>query len=260
MTLFKTQRKNIFREHRLFRMLRNGVGEIFMVMVGILLALQVNNWNTDRADRVKEVKYLHGLQADLRIDLVNLKVFMEDKDIKASSALRLLRMADPMSAPEIQFADSVLNRLFTWNTFNPSTKTLDELIGSGNLSLLQDDSIKKVMLDVEQRNERLSVHMEHMRREYDLYQYDRSSALREMTPFLVWDNWIEKDTIGYNVKADEARLDELRVQYLTLLRDLTFRNGLQLAILNNHAMRVRCEVLYTEVEHLIALIDKDLMR
>lgn len=153
MSIFRTLRDNLRPGQGLNKWLVHGVGEIFMVMVGILLALQVNNWNTDRADRVKERKYLRGFQSDLRIDLENLKAFMEDKEVKASSALLLLRKADPMSAPDIQFTDSVMDRLFTWKTFNPSTKTMDELIGSGNLSLIRNDSIKKVMLDVEQRNE-----------------------------------------------------------------------------------------------------------
>jgi len=55
--MLKSLRNNLRPEHRLFRVLTSTVGEIFMVMVGILLALQVNNWNTDRADRVKEVKW-----------------------------------------------------------------------------------------------------------------------------------------------------------------------------------------------------------
>lgn len=258
MSIFRTLRDNLRPGQGLNKWLVHGVGEIFMVMVGILLALQVNNWNTDRADRVKERKYLRGFQSDLRIDLENLKAFMEDKEVKASSALLLLRKADPMSAPDIQFTDSVMDRLFTWKTFNPSTKTMDELIGSGNLSLIRNDSIKKVMLDVEQRNEHLAVHTEHMRREYDFYLYDRSTTLREMNPFLDLEECVEKGTVDFNVKANEDQLEELRLQLKTLLHDLTFRNGLKLAMRNNLSMRLRCEVLYTEVERLIALIDEDL--
>ena len=256
--IFNTIRQRLLNENRFSRYLVYAIGEIVLVMVGILLALQVNNWNNDRANRAKEVKYLGGLKADLQTDLVNLKEFMVDKDVKATSALRLLRLVDPVSAAEIHFADSVTHRLFTWNTFNPSTKTMDELIGSGNLSLIQNDSVKMVMLDIQHRNELLAVHTEHMRREYEFYLYDRSSTLREMSPFLDLETLIEHDHVVFNIHASDTELVALRTQFSALLHELTFRNGLKLAILNNHSMRTRSEVLYAQLEHLIVLIDMDL--
>jgi len=256
--IFNIIRQRMLKENRFSRYFLYAIGEIVLVMVGILLALQVNNWNAERANRAKEVKYLNGLKADLQIDLINLKAFMEDKDVKASSALRLLRMADPVSAADIQFADSVIMRLFTWNTYNPSKKTMDELVGSGNLSLIQNDSIKMVMLDVEQRSQLLAVYTEHMRREYDFYLYDRSNVLREMTPFMDLDRWVEQAQVVFKVQASEPELIALRAQYHAFLHDLTLRNGLKLAALNNRSMRVDCGVLHAELEHLIVLIDDDL--
>ncbi|NNF32502.1 MAG: hypothetical protein HKN68_00225 [Saprospiraceae bacterium] len=45
--------------------LKYAVGEILLVMIGILLALQVNNWNENRKDHDKEVKLLIELRDDL---------------------------------------------------------------------------------------------------------------------------------------------------------------------------------------------------
>ena len=61
-----------------------------------------------------------------------------------------------------------------------------------------------------------------------------------------------------NVRASEPELTAFRAQYHAILHDLTFRNGLKLALRNNHTMRLRCEVLHGGVEHLIALIDEEL--
>ncbi len=58
------------------------IGEIILVMVGILLALQVNNWNKNRQDRVSEQKYVNDLIQDLKNDDIALKrltIFLESK-------------------------------------------------------------------------------------------------------------------------------------------------------------------------------------
>ncbi len=54
------------------------VGEILLVMIGILLALQVNNWNESRINRNREVKLLQGLRSNLETNAERLKKDIED--------------------------------------------------------------------------------------------------------------------------------------------------------------------------------------
>jgi hypothetical protein len=44
--------------------LKYAIGEIVLVMIGILLALQVSNWNQDRKDRISERKLLDNIHRD----------------------------------------------------------------------------------------------------------------------------------------------------------------------------------------------------
>ena len=48
-------------------------GEILLVMIGILLALQVNNWNEERKNNSIRKSYLENLKVDLKKDLENLE-------------------------------------------------------------------------------------------------------------------------------------------------------------------------------------------
>ncbi|MBK9177594.1 MAG: hypothetical protein IPM46_14930 [Flavobacteriales bacterium] len=256
--IFNSIRQRLLKENRLTRYLVYAIGEILLVVIGILIALQVNTWNLARKDRATETKYLTGLKADLHVDLINLRTYMEERDVKVSSSLLLLKMEDPVTAADVHRMDSIIWRVFVWRKFVPSTKTMDELIGSGNLSLIQNDSIKSTMLDLSQQYAGLAVHVEHMRREYDYYLYDRSTALREMMPFVDLARWVETDTRITDVRATAPQLATLTGQTHALLRDLTFRNGLKLAAMNNHLMRRNCERTHKAVEHLIALIDEDL--
>ena len=52
--------------------LKYAIGEIVLVMVGILLALQVNNWNEDRKSIIQEKGYLNTIYADLTDEIKNI--------------------------------------------------------------------------------------------------------------------------------------------------------------------------------------------
>ena len=52
------------------RYLKYAIGEIFLVMVGILLALGINNWNEERKAGIAEQKFMHQLLEDARTDSI----------------------------------------------------------------------------------------------------------------------------------------------------------------------------------------------
>lgn len=56
-------------DHGLFHKLKNGVGQVAMVMVGVLLALWVQNWNDDRKDVITERTLLREMHRNLNSDL-----------------------------------------------------------------------------------------------------------------------------------------------------------------------------------------------
>jgi hypothetical protein len=255
---FRKIRKKMADDNRPLKYMRYAIGEILLVMIGILLALQVNNWNNNRSSRALEVKYLKGIKADLQVDLINLKNFIDDKELKYMSAAQLLDMEDPQTAKEIDDLDSIIWDVFAWVRYHQSTNTLDELIGSGNLSLIKNDSIKSMIQNVKQSNVFIQGGVAHMRREYDYYLYDRSAALREMGPFLDLKASLRNDERTENYTVDEAQLNVFRKQSHAILNDLIFRNGLKFAVGNNMGMRERCMSLYEDVEKLIALINEEL--
>jgi len=245
-------------DNRPLQYMRYAIGEILLVMVGILLALQVNNWNNDRSERKLEVKYLQGIKADLQVDLINLKTFIDDKELKYVSAAHLLKMDAPQTIADIGALDSIIWNVFGWVRYNQSTNTLDELIGSGNLSLIKNDSIKSMIQNIKQSNISIQGGVAHMRREYDYYLYDRSAALREMAPLIDMIESMKQNKRILKNALDEAQMNVLREQSHAILNDLIFRNGLKLAIGNNLGMQRNCLTLYADVEKLIATIDEEL--
>ena len=70
---FRKIRKKLIDEGNLKRYLIYAVGEVLLVMIGILLALQVNNWNEQKKELKKESKLLSQLVLDLKYNLNEIK-------------------------------------------------------------------------------------------------------------------------------------------------------------------------------------------
>ena len=66
---FRRIRRQLAEDNKTFKYLKYAVGEIVLVVIGILIALQINNWNEDRQVRKTEVKILQELYTTLIGDL-----------------------------------------------------------------------------------------------------------------------------------------------------------------------------------------------
>ena len=67
---FRHIRKNLLLENKTSKYFKYAIGEIILVVIGILIALQINNWNTERIEHKKEENYLINIKRDLNKQLV----------------------------------------------------------------------------------------------------------------------------------------------------------------------------------------------
>ena len=74
--IFNTIRQRLLKENRFTRYLVYAIGEIVLVVIGILIALQINNGNDLRKARGREVKYLENIKTDLLANQEKVKDFI----------------------------------------------------------------------------------------------------------------------------------------------------------------------------------------
>ena len=70
---FRKIRWRLAQDNQFFKYSRYAIGEIVLVVIGILIALQVNDWNKERINRIEENTYLNRLVQNLNRDLYNVK-------------------------------------------------------------------------------------------------------------------------------------------------------------------------------------------
>lgn len=71
---FRKIRYRLLSEMKFSNYLVYAIGEIILVVIGILIALQINNWNEGRKKRVQEVTILKNIQQDLLLDTLDISV------------------------------------------------------------------------------------------------------------------------------------------------------------------------------------------
>jgi len=71
--IFRKIRKKMADDNKPVKYLRYAIGEIVLVVIGILIALQINNWNENRKLQNEELNLLFDIQSDLKVTLNNLK-------------------------------------------------------------------------------------------------------------------------------------------------------------------------------------------
>jgi len=139
---FRKIRQNLLMENKTGKYLKYAIGEIILVVIGILIALSINNWNERRKDRIREYAILMQLQEEYTANLEQLEAKMQLRNTVINCSLKVLKY---METPKIIGRDSVLLFLSGVNndpTFDPIQ---NDLISSGSLRLIRNQKLKKLL-------------------------------------------------------------------------------------------------------------------
>lgn len=76
-SLFRKLRQKLLAQNRIPQYLTYAIGEIFLVVIGILIALQINTWKEERANRNNEISFYSALMDDLKNDKIKIEQLNE---------------------------------------------------------------------------------------------------------------------------------------------------------------------------------------
>ena len=135
MKFFRNIRKKLASENKVGSYLRYAIGEILLVVIGILIALQVNNWNEARKNRILERNFLVRLLTDINTDIENISSSIRlNKNRMQRAEFLLASMDQPQLAEDsatyfirsIEYAGYTNNPVVSNNTFeeNKLAKTI----------------------------------------------------------------------------------------------------------------------------------------
>ncbi len=144
---YRQFRQRMINDNRVSKYLLYALGEIVLVMVGILLALQVSTWNQDRQARKKEQVLLQELHEEFKANKAQLEEVVS-KHQQALAAAESLIGKFPIDIATLDLDSFALNARgigFYW-TFNPSRGIINSLVNTSSFDLISDPELRKLLV------------------------------------------------------------------------------------------------------------------
>ena len=137
---FRKIRQRLLTENKTGKYLKYGIGEIVLVVVGILIALQINNWNEDRKSKILEKATIKELAIALNEDLKDIDINIKNHKITLTSQKLVVNWLNS----ELPYSDSLCYN-FGWSnyfSFFISDNAAFETLKTKGLSLISNDSLR----------------------------------------------------------------------------------------------------------------------
>ncbi|QIE58733.1 hypothetical protein G5B37_03890 [Rasiella rasia] len=143
---FRKIRQNLLSEGKTGKYFKYAIGEIILVVIGILIALQINNWNENRKNKITEANYYCRILDDFEL---NEKLIDENYELTTNRIELTKELIKDLNI--IPNDRSIILNKFTaalrHDVSVPSNITFEDLTSSGQLKLLTDIKLKNRLIE-----------------------------------------------------------------------------------------------------------------
>jgi hypothetical protein len=145
--LLRRLKRDLFVKNLVPKYAAYALGEVLLVVVGILIALQIDNWNDDREERATLQSYLVSIVGNIQEDLDKLHALRESRFMVRHEATNFMRLRarDRFEIEEIEFLTEFIHLCTQEKFFSPNTSGYDALKYSGVLDRLQGSDLERLL-------------------------------------------------------------------------------------------------------------------
>lgn len=249
---FRRIRRKLLAEKQFSKYLLYATGEIVLVVIGILIALAINNMNQDRIDKKNEQTYLQGLKKEFQTSKLKLNELIVVNQNNLNGAKQILAYTsnkDSLPA-ESQFS-KLLYETFSFDIgFNPNNSLLNEMINSGSLKNISNAKLRiqltnwiSTMEDIARQERDLGIQREKV---LELFRTNDNSLS------------VVLEQAGVNEELDLPKQKDEKSN-LNLLHSTAFENIMLMFILTSYATEdSHYKPLMEDLDTIIGLINDEL--
>jgi len=125
-----------------------GFGELLIVVTGVLIALAVDQWNSNRLDRLEEDEVLVSLELEFEQNLILIDRELAYRNAVVSSIEKLFAAARGEAPVDPEELDRLINDLTWWGYAEYSTGVVDSVLQGGTLSLVRNSELRRLIAGV----------------------------------------------------------------------------------------------------------------
>ena len=151
MKLFRGFRQQLIHDKNLKKYLLYAIGEILLVMIGILLAFQVDNWNEDREKKIEEIRTYENIREQILGDKRNIEGQINYNKKYMTQFEYGLKIILENDRTQLDTLASIIPNLMNYSDFDREGNIYETLVNSGKIQLLRNQSIVNRIRLLEQR-------------------------------------------------------------------------------------------------------------
>jgi len=245
--IFRNIRKNLAYRNKASAYLRYAVGEIILVVIGILIALQINNWNQDRINHRQEVIILKSLKTEMTENqaLLSAVIKKHSKVLKLLMALNANISPDPNDISDSTF-DSLMFGLGWLPHYSPKDGVINSTINSGKITLIKSNELSS----------KLSSWNSLLNEYNNAYKWTERDFFEQVLPYIKEKYPLKRmlKYFGNEIKAS-SKFDYSKNK---LLSDIGFESLVSNRIIDARDLLASAREIYKFQDEIIALIDIEL--
>lgn len=239
-------------ENKVSKYLLYAFGEIVLVVIGILVALYINNMNDLRKERVRELGYLENIKTDLKLNIAEMDKFLAVRNNNIQSAAKILEHFDGKPIEDYTAFNQLGVGIYNWQKFYMSDNTFQELVNSGNLATITNVKIKNQLLNIDALYKKMKSEEDHYRFDTEKLIYEPLYEMMDLNPLV--QNFAFKESKGQSGK-DVVLTSQY---YDAYLKSIKLKNGFVMTILELETMNGQMQALKALSEALIVSIDEEM--
>jgi len=229
---------------RITRYLLYATGEIILVVIGILIALEVNNRNDARKTHDQEMVYLLKIKEDLVSNNSKLERFINRQKEYITAAQTIIKHIEGEPITDWHAFNEQCISIYDWRRFYLDNYTFQDLIYSGNLNLISNDSLKTLLLNLDGLYQQYKAKEDHLRFDSETIIFGPAYELLDLHPSF-------NDHIGQKTELTER-------MYRDYFQDKRTKNGFLMAIIEFSTMNGMLREMKDLSEKMLRIIEQDL--
>ena len=148
---FRKIRQNLLSEGKTGKYFKYAIGEIVLVVIGILIALQINNWNENRKTKIRANEIYTNLLTSLEQDSIEVQRTINLLTQSLETQKRLI-LSEPNQYTN-EFNKSELDKIvreivYGVMSFFPKTGIYELITSSNSMDLLKSEKIKSLLINL----------------------------------------------------------------------------------------------------------------
>ena len=234
---FRKIRQKLLTENKFSKYLIYAIGEIILVVIGILIALQINNNNNYKEQRKVEQEYLISLQKEFKSNLKKINVSIVENEVRINALENLLTLFDSsvLDSASNKSISLMIHPVFGSDlSYKPSLGVLSDIIGSGKLNIFLNQNLRHKLASFESSLDYLKIQEEEA---YNTKQSLKSLLFKEISILTIQKDLgrnFENHSISENVNNkfvfNSVELENYLLDYLLVTKaanDSRFMGGLK---------------------------------